>query len=119
MKLNKKIIISIALTMLTILTLANVSLAIDPDDSKWNPQLMVATGKQDFLTKVGVVLGWIKYIGIMVAVIVLAIIGVKYMFSSVEGKAEYKKTMLPYVVGCFMLMAVSAVIAIIGNLANF
>ena len=39
-------------------------------------------------------------IGIVVAVIVGAIIGIKLMTSSVEEKADAKKLLVPYVVGC-------------------
>ena len=39
-------------------------------------------------------------IGVVVAVIVGAIIGIKLMTSSIEEKAEAKKLLVPYVVGC-------------------
>ena len=35
------------------------------------------------------------------------------MLGSVEAKAEYKKTMIPYVVGCFMIMGISIILALI------
>lgn len=115
-KVNKKIIVSIALICLTIISLANTSMAVNPEDPKWNPN---PSAKSDtFLTRAGLVLGWIKYIGIIVSVVTLAIIGLKYMLSSVEGKAEYKKTMGPYIVGCFMLAGVSIIIAIIEEIAT-
>ena len=38
--------------------------------------------------------------------------------SSVEGKAEYKKKILPYVLGCCLLMAISVFIGIIQNVAS-
>ena len=65
------------------------------------------------LTDIGTVLGVIKYIGIITSVLVLVIIGLKYMLGSVEAKAEYKKTMIPYVVGCFMIMGISIILALI------
>lgn len=39
-------------------------------------------------------------IGVVVAVIVGAIIGIKLMTSSIEEKAEAKKLLVPYIVGC-------------------
>lgn len=116
-KVNKKIIISIALFCLTITCLANTSMAVNPDDPKWNPNPSVSQGGT-FINRAETVLGLIKYIGIIVSVVVLAIIGLKYMLSSVEGKAEYKKTMGPYILGCFMLAGVSIVIAIIEEIAS-
>lgn len=39
-------------------------------------------------------------IGVMVAVVMGGVLGVKYMASSVEGKAEVKTMLVPYAVGC-------------------
>ncbi len=58
----------------------------------------------------------ISSIGIFIAVGALMIIGIRYMVGSVEEKAEYKKTMMPYIVGCFILFAASAIIPAIEEL---
>lgn len=42
-------------------------------------------------------------VGVVVAVIIGAIIGLKLMTSSIEEKAEAKKLLVPYVVGCVMV----------------
>ena len=59
------------------------------------------------------VLGMIKYLGIFLAVGILMFMGIKYMLGSVEEKAEYKKTMIPLVVGVVLLFAAAAIIQII------
>ena len=110
MNTNKKIIISIALIIILVFILAGGVLAFNPNE--WDP----GPGEIEegpFLEKVGLVLGCIKYIGIVTSVLVLVIIGLKYMLGSVEAKAEYKKTMIPYVVGCFMIMGISIILALI------
>ena len=38
------------------------------------------------------------------------------MFLSVQEKADYKKEMIPFVVGCFMLMGVSLLVGLIEQL---
>ena len=62
----------------------------------------------------------ITTVGIIVAVIVLLILGIKYMMGSASEKAEYKKTMIPYLVGAVLIFGASAiakaVIAISENL---
>lgn len=115
MKQSKNKIISIVIIVIAITTLitSNVQ-AISPDFYEPNLNL----DNNVFLSKAGIVLGWIKYIGILVSVVALTIIGIKYMFSSVEGKAEYKKTMIPYVIGCFLLAGISIVIHFIESIAN-
>lgn len=116
MKINKKAIISIALIIIVSCIFTTNVFAID-DPGAWDPHPTIQ-GNGSFLTDIGTVLGVIKYIGIIVSVLALIIIGLKYLLSSVEGKAEYKKTMIPYIVGCFMLMATSLIIGIIEDIAT-
>ena len=52
------------------------------------------------------IVGIIQVIGIVIAVVVIMVVGIKYMMGSVEEKAEYKKTMIPYVVGCIMVFGI-------------
>lgn len=115
MKKNVKLIISIALVIITTLILINNVVAVE-DPESWDPNANIESGTR-FLAKAGIVLGWIKYLGILIAVLALAFIGIKYMFTSIEGKADYKKAMLPYILGCFMLVGISIVIGLIENIA--
>lgn len=112
-KVNIKLTISIALIIIILLILANNTFAFDPNEYDPTPEIQSGS----FLQRVGIILGWIKYLGILIAVVALTVIGLKYMFSSVEGKAEYKKAMLPYILGCFMLVGISIVIGLIEYIA--
>lgn len=58
-----------------------------------------------FRNKVGVFLGFFQMLGSIISVICLVVMGVKYMMGSVEEKAEYKKTLLPYMIGAFMVFS--------------
>ncbi len=49
------------------------------------------------------VLGIIKNIGTFIAVGVLMVLGIKYMLGSIEERASYKKSMLPYFIGAILL----------------
>lgn len=72
------------------------------------------------MSKAGVVFNTITTVGIIISVITILIIGIKYIVGSVEEKAEYKKTMIPYIVGVFMIMSISAILKLIASLtANF
>lgn len=55
------------------------------------------------------ILGYINVIGVVISVIVLVIIGIKYLLGSIEEKAEYKKTMTGYVIGALMLFSITTV----------
>ena len=58
----------------------------------------------------------ISVIGIIISVITLSIIGVKYMIGSVQEKAEYKKTMLSYVIGVIFIVGIITILQIINNI---
>lgn len=48
-------------------------------------------------------------IGSVLSVVVLIVIGIKYMLGSVGEKAEYKKTLVPYVIGAILVFTASVV----------
>lgn len=60
----------------------------------------------------------IQVVASIVSVVVLATLGVKYMIGSVEERANYKKTMLPYVVGAFLVFGISNFTAMIYDFAK-
>ena len=63
------------------------------------------------------IMGWIRNIAVIAAVIVVMVIGVKYILGSVEEKAEYKKTFLPLIVGLFLVVAASTIVTWIMSIA--
>ena len=62
------------------------------------------------------VLSIITNIGI--SVIIPAVIGVKYMIGSVEERAEYKKDMIPYLVGSVLIFGISIIVKILQTFGN-
>lgn len=54
-------------------------------------------------------------IGIVLSVIFLIILGLKYMLGSVEEKAEYKKSLMPYIIGCIFVFAASTIATVFYN----
>ena len=54
----------------------------------------------------------------VLSVIVLIVLGIKYMLGSVEEKAEYKKTLLPYVIGATLTFGASSIASVIYNIAK-
>lgn len=66
--------------------------------------ISVSTSKQSEFDDAGkVILGAIQGAGIGISVIVLIVIGIKFMVGSVEEKAEYKESMKPYIIGVVFL----------------
>lgn len=62
------------------------------------------------MTDIGsVILTIVTNIGMILAIILIAVLGVKYMMGSTEEKAEYKKSLLPYIVGAILVFGASAI----------
>ncbi len=58
----------------------------------------------------------VSTIGSIISVIILIVIGIKYMLGSTEEKAEYKKAFLPYTIGASLVFSASVIAGIIYNL---
>ena len=132
-KLKGIIIITIILAMILIFSQAKVYASEEGgleedsseailDTNKFNPGgLDDAFDDAGGLVDMGATLiGIIRVIGIIVTVVTLMILGIKYMTGSVQEKADYKKTMIPYLIGAILIFGASAiakaVIAISENL---
>ena len=55
----------------------------------------------------------VRTVGQSIAVIMLLVIGIKYIMGSVEQKAEYKQSMLPYFIGAILIFAGASITQII------
>lgn len=69
----------------------------------------------NFSNKVGVFLTIFQVIGSITSVICIIVIGVRYMMGSVEEKAQYKKTLMPYLIGAVLIFATTNVLSIVYN----
>lgn len=58
------------------------------------------------------VLTAITNVGIVASIIIIAVLGIKYMLGSLEEKAEFKKDMIPYLIGACLLFGVTAFVKI-------
>ncbi len=76
------------------------------------------TPPTEFVKKVDTILGAIQMGGTVISVICLIILGAKYMIGSTEQKAEYKKTLMPYVLGAVMVLGIGNVIRLVYKAAT-
>ena len=74
----------------------------------------MGTGK----SKAEKLIGTITTIGIIVSISSVMILGIKYMVGSIEERAEYKKTMLPVLIGMILLFGTSTILNIINAVIN-
>ncbi len=111
--MNKKMlkIVNICLIAIFVITIVSTSVfAIEPKD-------VVSNGTVQGATEIGSVgnsiVGILQTVGIVLSVVVLIVLGIKYMMGSAEEKAEYKKTMMPYLVGAALIFAASALAQVV------
>lgn len=63
-------------------------------------------GMDDIADDLGkTIIGAIQAVGTIISVAILVILGIKYVMGSVEERAEYKKSMIPYLIGAILLFA--------------
>lgn len=73
---------------------------------------------QKLQDKINPIIYIIQMIGSIVSVVALIAIGMKYMLGSIEEKAEYKKTLLPYIIGAIIVFSISNLVGFIFNIAK-
>lgn len=118
MKKSIKVISTLLLTIMLVASIAGTVLAVDPNTvlNGLNGNGNVQTND---LTKVGNnIVTIIQVVGIVIAVIVLLVIGIKYIMGSASEKAEYKKTMIPYIVGAVLIFAGTSLVRVIYSLST-
>jgi len=125
MKINKKriirIIFIVIITLLQLFVLSNntlVALAnssgdiINPDD--YMPGgLDEANNANKLRDMANIIIGTLQIVGTILSVAVLGVLGIKYMMGSVEERAEYKKTLIPYLIGAVMIFGITNILAIV------
>lgn len=85
----------------------------DFDYKDYNPSAPTNYSKATEIA--GNILAIVRNIGVVIAFISLTLIGVKYMLGSADEKAGYKKSMIPFVVGLVLFVAVTTFISVIYN----
>lgn len=119
MKKTVKIISTMLLTIMLITSIAGVAFAAPDIDQTIGSIEQSPSGDTGKVTTIGgKIISIIQVVGIVVAVVVILIIGIKYMTGSVEQKAEYKKVMIPYIVGAVLLVAGTSIVKVIFNTIN-
>lgn len=71
------------------------------------------TPNGEFIPIGNIIVGVVKAIGTALALLMLTIMGIKYIMGSVEEKATYKQTMIPYLIGAILIFSGAQVTQII------
>lgn len=110
-----KILTTIATILLVISMGASIVYGLTPDELNANPD---ATGTTEIKTFGENIMGVVQVVGVVIAVVIIMILGIKYMMGSAEEKADYKKTMIPYMVGAILIFAGSTIANVVYQFAT-
>lgn len=115
MKRSIRLIMVVMVMLIVILSSTMVFAA--PDPSVYNGN--TSTINVDTVNSLGQnIVKVISTVGSIASVIVLIVLGIKYMMGSAEEKAEYKKTLMPYIIGAVFVFAASVIASAIFGVAN-
>ena len=111
-------ILTIILTAMMLFSIGTTVLAAS---GAVNPKTGIKSQEVDvsgITTLGGKLITVISTIGSIAAVLVLIVLGLKYMMGSAEEKAEYKKTLVPYIIGAGLVFAASTIAGAIYGFMN-
>lgn len=116
MNIIKKITIVLVLIIALICLFTKAVKAEDILNTEdYNVTVKYDDGKELY-SKASVIIRILRNIAAVVAVVVLTIIGFKFMLGSVEQKAEYKQTLVPVIIGCIMVIGLAALLTTIQSI---
>lgn len=117
MKKLTKVLSVVMITIMMVSCFSSVFAAVssNPEDWTGDEGNIKATEVKSFMNSI---INIVSLVGSAVAIIALIILGIKYMMGSAEEKAEYKKTLLPYVIGAVLIFAASNLASVIYNMAK-
>lgn len=114
-----KIIFLIIINILFIFAFCNNSFATIIDPGFYEPESLIVSQNSDKIMDIGnSIIGVLQIVGSIISVIVLVILGIKYMVGSAEERAEYKKSMMPYLIGAVMVFAITNLLGIVSAIAK-
>lgn len=113
-------IITTILIVLYIITFATAGYCedIDPTQVIETVNSKKGTGVKELYSIGNTILGIIQYIAIGVAVVATLILGIKYMYSAPEEKAEIKKKLIPYIIGAVMIFGAVQLVKLVETFAG-
>lgn len=110
-----KAISVLLIAAMMLFTISTTVFAVDPNGIISNMNNVNNVDTNRISTIGGQIANILSTIGIIVGVIVLLVLGIKYMMGSTSEKAEYKKTIIPYLVGIVLLLGASGIVKAIAS----
>ena len=110
--------ITVIITVLLFLTISATYFSVYATDIVSQINGNASVNSQGMITAGNKIATIIRIVGAVAAVIILMILGIKYMMGSASEKAEYKKTMIPYLIGAIIIFAAPYIAGAIYSFAD-
>ena len=114
MKNKKKIFFTITILIIAILLIPIKGYCIDQIISGMSGSSDLVDGG-NITTQLNSILSLVRFVGSGISIIVVLMLGIKYMIASVDEKAEIKKRAIPIVIGCVIIFATTNIVVIIND----
>lgn len=115
--MKKKVIMKIALILLVIamnlLVISNFTYADNFDFSGFESNTANDTIKTPVQDAVGAILSVVRIVGTGIAIIILAVVAMKYMMAAPSDRADFKKAAIQYVVGAIIVFGASNILTLL------
>lgn len=123
MEKAKKIIIILIMMIMMIMMIAMITepykvYATTIDVNAYKPNIEGVDSANRATTIANSITNILAVIGTVVSVAMLIVLGIKYMIGTVQEKADYKKTMGPYLVGAVMVFSITQILKIIASMVS-
>ena len=115
--MNKTIkVLSILVIVAMLISVTNIAFAtaLKPGDVTANYEGQDASNIKSLGGKI---LGWVRNIAAVASVVLVAILGLKFMVGSTEERAEYKKSFMPLIIGAIIVLSASTIAGWIWSIA--
>ena len=110
----KKILSILMVVLMVVCICSNIVNAVSINSIMEESQSAVSPDGATSMNKIGgTIIGYVTSIAMVIAVVMVAVLGIKYMMGSVEEKAEYKKSFVPLIIGAILVFGASAIAKII------
>ena len=120
MKLSLKMILAVLTALLLVVMINTNAFATSTPtqlvEDVRNSGNGIMQNTTDLTNMAGKVLKLIRTATVILGTVIIAFLGIKYMMGSVEEKSEYKKSMMPLVIGIIVVMAATSIASLLFGL---
>lgn len=127
MKTNKSNLITRLFLLILIMLLFFIPTKVNADTTRiqqlggsgiinpgnFEPPALTEDDTEVVTSKISPIVTIMRTIGFIVLIVTIILIGIRFMLGSIEEKADYKKSMIPFLIGAIIFFGLSQFLALI------